>query len=453
MDRVPPSLGTNLARTYGLSVGGLLLYLGVAAGLFAAYWMAMRIAPHAPRATMFAAMAASAVFMATLLWVHPTYSSDVLHYVATARVTFVYNANPHLVPPDAFPDDPLMSLSGWKTLPSPYGAGWSWLSALPYVVSDGLSTAANAVLAFKTLVVLCALGALAGVVVTAERLRRGMGTAAAVAFGWNPLVILHFAGDGHNDAAMVLFLAWGMAALAAGWWSATVFLFALAVLIKPAAGLALLMLSVVLLRSGQWRALARGLLPASAVAVLLYLPFWEGFDTLRPMVEEGGYFTGTPASVMRGLLSPFGDGVADLLSGGAVRLLLLASALALAWKGRLTPVDLLFRIGITYLLAVTVLNTWYQPWYVSWAVVFLSCAIAVRDESPPLVLALTAGGLLVPVATNFIVGISGRPAEDPLIDGLGAVLVLAPLAVASITLLRYRKAHGPEIQRPVFSPQ
>lgn len=454
MDRLPPSLDTNLARVYGLDLAGLTLYLAVAGGLFGAYWLAVRVAMQAPRGAVVGAVAASGVFMATLLWIHPTYSSDVLHYVATARVGFVHGENPHVVPPDAFPDDPLMSLSGWKSLPSPYGAGWSWLSAVPYEMSGGLGTTVRGVVAFKALVVLCALGTAAGVAVAAERLRAGAGVAAAVAFGWNPLVVIHLAGDGHNDAAMLLLLAWGVVALTAGRWTATLVLFVTAVLIKPAAGLALLMVAVVLLRAGRRRALLIGTGISAALAVLLYLPFWDGVTTLRPMLEEGGYFTNTPASVVRNVLAPWlGDSWAEASVAGFVRLMLFTTALLVAWTYRGGRGDLLLRIGIVYAVAVTVLNTWYQPWYVSWPLLFVCCVVAMRRVALSLVLALTAGGLLVPVATNFVAGIAGRAAEDPLIDALAVLLVLAPLGAMVAAVWRRSAAHGPEEHCPVFSPR
>ena len=106
-----------------------------------------------------------------------------------------------------------MALSGWKWLPSPYGPGWTWLSALPYAATAGSDDATRAVLAFKGLAVICLVATTAGVAIAAERLRPGTGAAAAVLFGWNPLVLIHLAADGHNDAAMLALLAWGTAAL------------------------------------------------------------------------------------------------------------------------------------------------------------------------------------------------------------------------------------------------
>jgi hypothetical protein len=109
------------------------------------------------------------------------------------------------------------------------------------------------------------------------------------------------------------------------------------------------------------------------------------------------------------------------------------------------------RIGIAYLLAVVLLGTWYQPWYATWPLVFLSVAVATQRSRAWLILGLTAGGLLVPVATNFVAAIAGRRAEDFLIDALAVALILAPLGIA-VLLIQRRTAHGPKIDGPVRSP-
>jgi alpha-1,6-mannosyltransferase len=319
-------------------------------------------------------------------------------------------------------------------------------------MSGGLETAVRSVVAFKLLAVLCAIVAVAGVTVAAARLRAGAGAIAAVAFGWNPLVVIHLAGDGHNDAAMLLFLAWGIVALTARRPAVTFVLFAAATLIKPAAGLALLMLAVSLMRGRDFRTLVVGAGTSVLLAVVLYLPLWDGTHVLRPTLEEGGYFTNTPASLARhGVAWLIGGQASEHVVGVAVRAALFVVALLLAWRSRDRSTDLLLRIGIAYALAVVLLGTWYQPWYATWPLLFLSVALVSRPSWIWLMLGLTAGGLLVPVATNFAAAMAGRRAEDVVVDAFAVALVLAPLGAAWLVMQR-RAAHGPKIRRPVLSP-
>lgn len=453
LDLRPPSLGTNLARVYGLDLTGLLLYGALAAVLMGAYLIAAHSASGQPFGRVAGALAATCLFAITLAPAHPTYSSDIFHYVATARVDFAHGANPHTTSPESFPDDPLMQLSGWKWLPSPYGAAWSLLSALPYAAPDGAATATGAVISFKALSILCLIGATAGVALAAETLRPGSGVRAALLFGWNPLVLIHLAADGHNDAAMLCALAWGLVALTAGHRGAALALFAAACLIKPAAGIAALTLLIVMLRGREWRAVAGGLAVALLLAFLCYWRYWAGAETFRAMLDEGRYFTNTPASLLQRLLEPsLGGDPARLIVGGVARLLLLLAIVLAARRSDGSPASVVVALAGVYLLAVIPLATWYQPWYATWPLLFVAVA-AVHDKRWVWgAAALTAGGLLVPVSVNFIAEISGRGARDALIDALTVGLTLAPFAAAAV-LRPWASPHGPAQGATVSSPQ
>jgi alpha-1,6-mannosyltransferase len=439
MDVHPPSLQVNLARVYGTDLRGLALYLVVASALLLLYAVAVRLASGLPRSAIPPVLTATAVLGATLLPVHPTYSSDVFHYVATARVGFAHGENPHVTSPEEIEGDPLMALSGWKWLPSPYGPGWTWLSALPYAASGGASRATGAVLAFKMLAVLALVLATAGIALAAERLRPGSGAAAAVAFGWNPLVLVHLAGDGHNDAAMLALLAWGVFALAYRRPGLALALFGCACLIKAAAGLALAVLAIGLISRARWRPLVAGLAVPMLLGVLLIAPYWAGLETFRAMLDEGRYFTNTLASLAQRLLEPaLGGDPARVLVGALFRSVLLAIVVVVAWRAGMRPLPVVAALASVYLLAVTVLGTWYQPWYATWPLLFLAVLAPGRAWWFGLALALTVGGLLVPVAVNFVAAMSGLGARDALIDALAVGLVLAPIGFVVVMALRIR---------------
>ena len=450
IDRHPPSLQVNLARDYGTDLRGLALYLLVASALTLLYALALRSALALPRSAIAPVLIATALLGATLLPVHPTYSSDVFHYVATARVGFAHGENPHVTAPEEIEGDPLMPLSGWKWLPSPYGPGWTWLSALPYALSGGEAGATRAVLAFKALAVLALVIATAGVAFAAERLRPAGGAAAAVAFGWNPLVLIHFGGDAHNDAAMLAVLAWGVAALAHRRSALALAVFGIACLIKAAAGIAFLTLAVGLVSRARWRALALGLGVPALVGALLIAPYWEGAETFRAMLDEGRYFTSTPASLIQRLLEPaLGGDPARVLVGGVARLALLVIVVIVGWRSGVLPLPALAALVAAYVLAVAVLGTWYQPWYATWPLLFLGVLVPMRACWFGLALALTIGGLLVPVAVNFVAEMSGLGARHPLVDVLAVAAVLAPLGCALALGARARR--GPPTMGAVCS--
>jgi hypothetical protein len=450
LDQHPPSLHVNLATALGADVRGLALYLLLVAGLFGAYCLALQAARSAHllgRRPIAAALAGSALFGATLVPAHPTYSSDVFHYLATARVAFAHGQNPHVVPPEAIADDPLMPLSGWKWVPSPYGPAWTWLSALPFLASGGADNPTAAVIWFKILAVLSVLGSAAGVAVAAERLRPGSGAAAAIAFGWSPVVVLHFAADGHNDAAMLCLMAWGLAALAYERQTLATALIGGGVLVKLAAAPAALGLARWLAARRAWRRLVLGTLAALLAGALLIAPYWAGIDTFRAMADEGRYFTNTLAALLIRTLTPrLGEGTAQLLVGGLLRTALVVTLVWLTARARPAAEGLAGALAIAYVLAVTVLGGWYQPWYISWPLLFLA-ALVFRPVAVATALGLTAGALLVPAAVNFLAVLSGAGVHAVWVEALSTTLALAPV-LSALVIVRFR---GPTAAPPISS--
>lgn len=128
-------------------------------------------------------------------------SRDAYAYWSQARVFAVHAGNPYRDPPSTFSGDPSFRhvSESWRNTVSPYGPGWQYLSVVPTAIAG--RSAERAQLAFRILALLGVLAAVAGVA-------RATRNPAAVAFvGWNPLLSLHFAGGGHNDAWLAALLA------------------------------------------------------------------------------------------------------------------------------------------------------------------------------------------------------------------------------------------------------
>src|SRR5207244_7192640 len=161
--------------------------------------------------------------------------SDAWTYWDYGRIAFVHDADPYTPPPRDFPAAPAYRYIGGAyhgTTPV-YGPLFT-LASEPVAGAAGSSADAAAWL-FKSLAALAMLGTVA---LTALLARRRAYAVALV--GWNPLLALHFAGGGHNDAWMALLV---MAALALGatgrrqWagaaWVAAIFIKWIAVVFLP----------------------------------------------------------------------------------------------------------------------------------------------------------------------------------------------------------------------------
>lgn len=170
----------------------------VAAGLasFLAYAVAS-LALRRSRAPLVAVLVIAVVVQLTPLLGPVLLSRDVYAYWAYGRIGAVHDGNPYVDVPSAFPDDPAVQRMGtsWLETTTLYGPVWT-------VIAEGVSTVADspgsAALAFRSIAALSVL-AIVGLAVLLARNR----PFAAAFVGWNPLLALHFAGGGHNDALMM----------------------------------------------------------------------------------------------------------------------------------------------------------------------------------------------------------------------------------------------------------
>jgi len=134
-------------------------------------------------------------------------SSDAWTYWMYGRIAAAHDANPYENPPSEFPNDPAYRWAGesWRDSTSVYAPGFT-LASEPVALVAGESHDAAAWL-YKALAALAA----CATVLLAARLAARRPLAAAFV-GWNPLLAVHLAGGGHNDAWIGALL---LAALAA----------------------------------------------------------------------------------------------------------------------------------------------------------------------------------------------------------------------------------------------
>ena len=138
-------------------------------------------------------------------------STDAWTYWDYGRLASVHGANPYDAEPRDYPRDPAFPYVGtdWRDQTTVYGPAFTLLSE-PLARVAGSSADAAAWL-YKTL---AALAVLAAAFLAARLSPR---PSLALAFvGWNPLLAVHLAGGGHNDAWIALLVVGALAAGAAG---------------------------------------------------------------------------------------------------------------------------------------------------------------------------------------------------------------------------------------------
>jgi alpha-1,6-mannosyltransferase len=368
-----------LVPEHGAQDGGWAwVYLVAAAAAFAAYLGGLLALERARRSQVVAVLALAAAIQLAPLAGPVLLSTDVYTYWDYGRIGAVHDANPYEDEPSRFPDDPAYPLMGdqWRDTTSVYGPGFTLASeAHASLVGDSPDTAAwgyriPAALAMVALTLLAA--------------RLGRNPAYAAAFvGWNPLLALHFAGGGHNDAWMMALVLAALAFGAHGRRALAGIAWALAVAIK---WLPLVFLPLRYLEARrQGRQVGHGgfLVTIGAVATLATIVYggaWLGaFGPLREnLVEERAAYS--IPSRLSGLGIPEGVAVAVL---AALFVLAYAWLLREAWRGRA-------RLGLTAGL-ILLATSWLVPWYAVWAVPLA----AVEDDPPARWLALGLSAYLL----------------------------------------------------------
>jgi hypothetical protein len=281
-------------------------------------------------------------------------STDVYTYWDYGRLSAVHGANPYEDEPSTFPNDPAFPRMGaqWRDTTSVYGPGFT-LAAEAHAAVVGESPSAAAWL-YK------ALATAAMVALAALAARLGSHPALAAAFvGWNPLLALHFAGGGHNDAWMMALVLAALALAATGRRQLAGVAWAVAIALKW------LPLVFLPLRALEARATRRRLghlgfalaaVVIAAAALVRYGTAWIGaFGPLADNLRDQARYSIPNRLAQLGLPESAAATTLAVLFVCAYAWLLYE-----AWRGRA-------RLGLCAGLLLLA-TPWLVPWYAVWAV-------------------------------------------------------------------------------------
>lgn len=354
------------------------------------------------------------LFNAGLLLGHPYQSIDALTYVAHGYLGNLPDANPYTTTAAAVrATDFARQLAPFGWLPvhgiTPYGPLWTHLEIAVVKATGHVPTA---LVLLKALVVAASLGSAALIWRILGRVRPEDQLFGTLVYLWNPMIVVEFAAEGHNDALMVLCLLASLALTVSARPALSVAASVLGVLVKYLPVIFLPAQVVYLWHTRRDRprlavGLLLGLLIGAGLAVVLYWPFWAGLRTF-----EGVRLQGQP------LVSPSPSGglywylLHALPPAEAARLTLrvLAGAFAAfvlvaSWRAR-DAAGLLWACASIALAYVLVASTHYWPWYASLPLALV--ALVPRGIFLPAALVLTlCSRLVAPMSTLFTNGFLG----------------------------------------------
>jgi hypothetical protein len=346
-------------------------------GAFATYLLGLRLiqvrqARVAPVLAIAVALQVAPVAGPLLL------STDAWTYWAYGWIGGDGGGNPYTDPPADFPDNPALPWMGvaWRDTTSVYGPAFTLASEpLATLAGDSEDVAAWS---YK------ALGALGAVVATLAVARVARRRALAAAFvGWNPLLAVHLAGGGHNDAWVGALLAVALALSVARHRQGAGVAWALAVLVKwvPAVFFALRVL--------EGRATRREVrhlgLALAAVSVLALATLAYGLDWARAVVPLAANTARETSYALPSRLEQLGlpEWVALALAAGCL-------ALVAVWLAR-EALGGRARLGLAA-CALLLTTPYLAVWYLGWAVP----VVGADEDRVAWIVCLALGAYLLP---------------------------------------------------------
>ncbi|MGH2740007.1 MAG: polyprenol phosphomannose-dependent alpha 1,6 mannosyltransferase MptB [Actinomycetota bacterium] len=312
------------------------------------------------------------------------FSRDVYSYTAYGRIVSEYGRNPYVATPQEFPDDPIYPVVSrfWVDSPSVYGPAFSAAAA---GVTSVAESPASSVVAFKTIAAIASAATMFLVASAARRARPERAAFAAALVGWNPVVVFHGVGGGHNDAIVGLSLAGAVLLLLDRRELAATAVLVVGALVKAVVAVPLLIMVAAAVASRRSGARMRTLAAHAGIAALaglpFVIPFFQTEDPTLGQFELAGRAGWLAPSrfvyvSLRGVARWIGGQTGAELISLVVRLafaaLLLAAVVAIIRHvvragRRLDPMVVIAGMGWGLLLTL-VLSPILLPWYVAWVV-------------------------------------------------------------------------------------
>lgn len=347
------------------------------------------------------------VFGIILLLITPIGSADVYNYILRARVATVYEENPYLVPTENLSADQFFHFAPkeWNYLPMQYGPLWTSLSiGFSHLAQNSLFW--NQFI-YKLLALLTNLGTIYFIWRILTLINPAYRVKGVLLYAWNPLILFEAVNNGHNDIFMIFLVVAAIYLFLKKKFLLTFLFLLLSALIKYITFLLMPVFLIFLFREilsskKKIEILASTAVVLAIVAVILYLPYWEGFQIFRGLIDQSKITTVLNLSLFPSFALGFLLIFKKTLSWSIEYLMQIVGITAIVafagvylcqlkkiWKQQ---DNLIYRSFLILLMYVLYASVYVQPWYFLW---FLSLAVIIdRKYFPSFIFISTIFGLL-----------------------------------------------------------
>jgi alpha-1,6-mannosyltransferase len=350
----------------------VLLHYGTLVLVFGLYLRLLLLAHGLRGGAALIAISTPVVASLGLLFVRPFLSTDSFTYVIQGYFG-VTQGTPYLSPATDFISTPLaptLTQFGYVVGQgeSPYGALWGQVEIL--AVKLGAADVWTAVVLMKVVVLGATLGSagliwrILGTVAPASRL---VGT---LAYLWNPVVVIEFAAEGHNDSLMIFFVLLALSLAIEKRNSGSVLALSLGVLTKYVPLIVFPPLLVYMWRTRRTTAsfiagLVPGLVMALGIGVIILAPLWIGDRTFAGVIQQGRLSMSSLPGALRWIVDRLGP------AGLSAPLTLVATSIAFSLVVLTSSLKVRDAAGLLRACAVIattyvfVVSGVFWPWYVA----------------------------------------------------------------------------------------
>jgi hypothetical protein len=355
-----------------------------------------------------------------LLGAYPGESLDIFDYLFRGRMQVLLGVSPLATPPALFVDQHFYQYVNWPTYVDTYGPLWEYASSAVAITVGMLVPSmplAAYILGYRLLAI--GLAGLCGwlIYVIVRRHSAHYGSAALLAWLWNPLLLTATAIGAHNDMLMLAAILCSVLFFQRRRWLLGLLALALAGHVKLTGLLLLPVLALWLIRRvGWWCALRIGGTAAVmtlALSWLLYAPL-GGWATLPRMLSERvSLIANSLAFIGYWVLQTYGGWSEAaawrvMTQAATLSFLVVAGIVLLRFWRKTAPQPevlddaVLWRCGIAVTMAFLLLGSfWFWPWYLLW-VVALAALLPASRFTTTLLPACCLGALWLYITTDLL---------------------------------------------------